>query len=73
MSVAQLPRWQTVPEVAAEVGFSEWTIRKEIAEGRLRARRVGRCVRVLDEDKAAWMRGREDGVVSTATHERNTS
>jgi len=32
-------------------------IRREIAEGRLRARRIGRCVRVLDEDLADWMRG----------------
>jgi excisionase family DNA binding protein len=60
VTVAHLPHWFTVPEFAAEVGFSEWTIRKEIAEGRLRARRVGRCVRVLDEDGAEWKRGRRD-------------
>jgi excisionase family DNA binding protein len=55
--ITQLPRWSTVPAFAQEVGFSEWTIRNEIREGRLRARRIGRCVRILDEDAAEWMRG----------------
>lgn len=53
----RLPRFYLVGE-AADVGrVSPWTIRKEIAEGRLRARRVGRCVRILDDDLDAWMRG----------------
>ena len=58
-NVTQLPGWFTIPDFAKKVGFSEWTIRKEIAAGSLRARRVGRCVRVLDVDGAEWMRGRE--------------
>ncbi|MGO8824851.1 MAG: excisionase family DNA-binding protein [Acidimicrobiales bacterium] len=45
------------------VGVSEWTIRKEIDEGRLRARRVGRLIRVLDDDLAAWMRGESEEAV----------
>jgi excisionase family DNA binding protein len=56
VTVTQLPRWRTVPEAAKAAGVSEWTIRKEIAEGRLRARRVGRLLRVLDDDQAEWMR-----------------
>jgi len=59
VSVTPLPNWYTVPALAEETGVSEWLIRKEIAEGRLRARRLGRVVRVLDEDAAAWMRGRD--------------
>jgi excisionase family DNA binding protein len=57
VTVTQLPRWRTVPEAAKAAGVSEWTIRKEIAEGRLRARRIRRILRVLDDDSAAWMRG----------------
>ena len=60
MSVVSLPHWFTVPDFAKKVGLSEWTIREEIKAGRLRARRVARCVRVLDEDGAQWMRGRGD-------------
>ena len=60
MSVTVLPRWRTVPEFADEIGLSEWTIRKEIAEGNLRARRIGRVVRILDTDGAQWMQGRPD-------------
>ena len=63
MSVARLPRWFTVPAAAQLVGVSEWTIRKEIDEGRLRARHVGRLIRVLDDDLAAWMRGESEEAV----------
>jgi excisionase family DNA binding protein len=60
VSVTQLPHWSTVPEFADKTGLSEWLLRKEIREGRLRARRVGRCVRILDSDGAEWMRGQQD-------------
>jgi hypothetical protein len=30
---------------------------KEIQEGNLKARRIGRLVRILDTDLASWMRG----------------
>ena len=59
MSTAQLPHWCTVPEAAERSGLSPWLIRKEIREGRLRARRVGRLLRVLDADLAQWMLGGE--------------
>ncbi len=60
MSVTELPNWRTVPALAAKAGVSPWLVRKEISEGRLRARRLGRVVRVLDEDAAAWMRGQDE-------------
>ena len=57
MSVSPLPGWSTIPQFANHVGLSEWTIRQEIKAGNLRARRIGRAVRILDDDGAAWMRG----------------
>jgi len=56
MSVARLPGVLTVPEAAAQAAVSAGTLRKEIKRGNLRARRIGRCVRILDEDLAAWLR-----------------
>jgi len=61
MSVTQLPRWRTVPDAAKHAGVSAWLLRREIAAGRCRAREVGRLVRILDEDLAAWMRGEGRG------------
>lgn len=60
-SVTQLPRWYTIPAAAKAADVSPWMIRKNIAEGRLRVRHVGRLVRVLDDDLATWMRGGGDG------------
>ena len=57
MSIAELPGFYTVPECAQKARVSPWTIRKEIQEGRLIARRIGRCVRITDEELARWMRG----------------
>jgi excisionase family DNA binding protein len=56
MSVARLPGVLTVPEAATQAAVSAGTLRKEIEKGNLRARRIGRCVRILDEDLAAWLR-----------------
>jgi excisionase family DNA binding protein len=56
MSVARLPGVLTVPEAATQAAVSAGTLRKEIKKGNLRARRIGRCVRILDEDLAAWLR-----------------
>jgi excisionase family DNA binding protein len=57
MTVSTLPGFLLVDGAANVAQVSPWTIRKEIREGRLRARRIGRCVRILDEDLAQWMRG----------------
>ena len=62
VTVARLPTFLTVSEVAEQAHLSEWTIRQEITAGHLRARRIGRCLRVLDEEVARWMRDGPQGV-----------
>ncbi|MGO8870562.1 MAG: helix-turn-helix domain-containing protein [Acidimicrobiales bacterium] len=57
MSATTLPGFYLVSEAAEAARVSPWTIRREIREGRLRARSIGRLVRILDEDLAEWMRG----------------
>jgi len=52
-----LPGFYLVYEAATVARCSPWTIRKEIRENRLRARRIGRLVRILDADLASWMNG----------------
>ena len=64
MSVLTLPTLSTIPAVAKRSGLSEWTIRREIEKGNLRARRIGRCVRIVDEDEARWVRGTDAGEAS---------
>jgi excisionase family DNA binding protein len=54
---APLPGFRLVSEAATVARCSPWMIRKEIKEGRLRARRIGRLVRILDADLASWMNG----------------
>jgi excisionase family DNA binding protein len=60
MSATVLPRLYLVSEAAREAHCSEWMIRQEIKAGRLRARRIGRLVRVVDADLARWMAGDEE-------------
>jgi excisionase family DNA binding protein len=55
-AAAQGIRLLKVSEAAERSGVSEWTIRAEIQRGNLRARRIGRIVRVLDEELDRWMR-----------------
>ncbi|MGH9089995.1 MAG: excisionase family DNA-binding protein [Acidimicrobiales bacterium] len=57
MSATPLPRLLLVSEAAQHARCSEWMIRREIKAGNLRARRIGRLVRILDDDLAAWMQG----------------
>ena len=64
MTVATLPTISPVSDVAKRSGLSEWTIRQEIKKGNLRARRIGRCVRVLDEDEVRWLRGADASAAS---------
>ena len=59
MSAATLPGLYLVSEAAEAARVSEWTIRREIREGRLRARTIGRLVRIVDDDLARWIRGEE--------------
>jgi excisionase family DNA binding protein len=55
-SVSALPHWRTIPEVARHAGVSAWTVREEIRRGNLTARRIGRLLRVLDDEVGRWMR-----------------
>ena len=50
-----------------QAAVSAGTLRKEIKKGNLRARRIGRCVRILDEDLAAWLRS--DGLQTNSGEE----
>ncbi len=51
-------------EAATQAAISSGTLRKETKNGNLRARRIGRCVRIPDEDLAAWLRA--DGSLQDA-------
>lgn len=56
MSVAPVPGANTVAETATKAKCSTWSIYRAIKSGDLRAKRIGRVLRVLDEDLAAWLR-----------------
>lgn len=58
MSIPSVVGWLTVPEASELAHLSEWTLRKEIREGRLVACRVGKCVRLRPADLEAWMESR---------------
>jgi excisionase family DNA binding protein len=64
MTPTTLPGFLLVSEAAARAKCSPFTIRKEIREGRLRAVRIGRLVRILDEDLTTWARGPRSGEVA---------
>ena len=61
MSVVKLPRVLTVSEAAEIANVSTWTIRNEIAKGRLRARNIGRCTRILEDELDRWLHDYEAG------------
>ncbi|MGO9335628.1 MAG: helix-turn-helix domain-containing protein [Acidimicrobiales bacterium] len=45
----------TVAQVAELAQVSPWTVRRQIAAGLLRAKRIGGCVRVTRTDFDAWL------------------
>lgn len=57
MSVNAIPRAFTVAEAveALHGAVSAKTLRREIAKGNLKARRIARCVRILDDELARWL------------------
>ena len=56
MSATRIPNVLLVREAAEQARVSQATIRAEIKAGRLRARRIARCVRILDDDLATWLK-----------------
>lgn len=67
MSVTSLvPTLLTLAEAAERAGsVSERTLRREVARGNLATRRIGRCLRVTDEELARWIReGRPESEAS---------
>ncbi|UQE75942.1 helix-turn-helix domain-containing protein [Gordonia sp. PP30] len=51
-------RWLSLQEAEARTSFSERTLRRRIADGSLKARRVGpRAIRIAESDLDAFMRG----------------
>jgi excisionase family DNA binding protein len=55
MTVPTLPGVFTMSQAAEKAQVSAWTIRKEIRDGRLKARRIGSCVRVLQDELDRWL------------------
>lgn len=59
LSVTPIPGALTVAEAAKKAGVSTQSIYRAIARRELRAKRIGRCVRILDEEFRRWMRDEE--------------
>ena len=56
---AQLPdRLFSVPQAADQLGISEKGVRRAIGRGDLAAHRIGRLLRIADEDLAAFVAAR---------------
>lgn len=60
MSTSTLVGVLTISEAAEASRVSTWTIRREIKEGRLKARRIGSCTRILDDELDRWLHQYED-------------
>ncbi len=60
----KLPGFYLISEAAHELKCSAWSVRQLIKNGDLRARRIGRLVRILDSDLADFMRGGDSGGAS---------
>jgi hypothetical protein len=57
MSIATIPGFLTLSQAVGQLGPgapSIYTLRKEIADGRLHAKRIGRCLRVTDVELTRW-------------------
>lgn len=55
MTVVSIAGLLTVADVAEAAQVSQWTVRKEIADHHLRARRIRGCWRVTQADYNAWV------------------
>lgn len=59
MSTTTIPGYLTVPEAAQAANVSARTIRRQIDAGQLAPCRIGRVVRILDEELVRWMRANQ--------------
>ena len=59
MSVTPIPGYLTVPEAARAANVSARTIRRQIDAGHLAPCRIGRIVRILDDELVRWMRSNQ--------------
>jgi excisionase family DNA binding protein len=59
MTVAILPGVFTISEAAERARVSETTLRKQIAAGNIRTRRIAGCVRILDDELDRFLRAYE--------------
>ena len=50
------PKVLTIDEAAESARVSTSTLRRAVKAGHLRVARLGRCVRILDEDLVAYLR-----------------
>jgi excisionase family DNA binding protein len=57
----------SVSEVASTTGLSSGFVRKEIRAGKLRARRAGRRLLVLDTDLRQYLESEEEGNAKTGS------
>lgn len=61
MTVAEISGLLTVADVARLAQVSIWTVRAEIREGHLNARRVRGCVRITEREYTRWSEQQEGG------------
>lgn len=59
MTVETIHGTNTIAQAAAKAQVSPKTIYRQIKRGNLRAKRIGRCVRILDADLNAWLESDE--------------
>ena len=57
---ADVPEVLTINDAAALLGVERKTVEREIARGKLKAFKVGRCVRITRPSLAAYVTGERD-------------
>jgi len=55
MATQKMAQFYTVDDIAGALGVSSKTVRRRIAEGQLRAHRIGRQLRISADDFRAYV------------------